>query len=141
MSGSTHQRTTSAKKAFKDPYYCFNKSRSASFLQGGGPRLSCPLLAGLTNLQSLHILSTQQTLLIANKSSPPCPGCWSHLHLQFRALVHKMQQLLKSQIGHDRTRTSVLYCPLDNASIYQPGELWEGYTTLLISWKKWDRNP
>lgn len=58
--GQLTQRTTSAKKAFKDPYYCFNKSVFASFLQGRGPRLSCPLLAGLTSLQSACTLATEQ---------------------------------------------------------------------------------
>lgn len=39
--GQLTQRTTSAKIAFKDPYYCFNRSGSASFLQGQGPGPSC----------------------------------------------------------------------------------------------------
>lgn len=119
--GQLTQRTTSAKKAFKDPYYCFNKSGSASFLQGQGPGLSCPLPPGLTSLQSACTLATQQTLLPANKSSPrsnyPFPGCWSHLTRSlFTAPARKMQQLLKNQTGHNKTRTSVFYCPLHNAS-------------------------
>ena len=119
--GQLTQRTTSAKKAFKDPYYCFNKSGSASFLRGQGPGLSCPLPTGLASLQSVCTLATQQTLLPANKSSPhsnyPFPGCWCHLtHLLFTAPVCKMQQLLKNQTGHNKSRTSVLYCPLYNAS-------------------------
>lgn len=123
--GQLTQRTTSAKKAFKDPYYCFNKSGSASFLQEQGHMLTCPLPRGLTSLQSVCTLATQQTLLQAHKSSPHgnyrSPGCWSHLeHSLCTAPVCKMQQLVRNQTGHNKTRTwfcthfTTLHVPMGN---------------------------
>lgn len=46
--------------------------------------------------------------------------------LLFTAPVHKMQQLLKNQTGHNKTRTSLFLLATSQCFICQLGRLWEG---------------
>lgn len=66
----------------------------------------------------------------ANELSPhsnhPFPGCWSQVMCSlFTTLVCMMQQLLKSQTGHNKIRISFVL-PSSQCFICKLGDLWEG---------------